>query len=134
LTERVVQQLIHKYKLGHPDGGTEFYDVNIDYLHNVALSVSATIDTLYSTSDTISKTDLAKHLIRNILQAFYSGDSYKSFLPDEILASFQDTFNSTHKQLKKALKKHPQASDSIDTIQEHINSDLDALLAELDIN
>lgn len=131
-TERVVKQLIHKYKLGHPDGGTEFYDINVEYLHNVSLSVCAVIDTIYSTNDTISKRDLAKHLIRNIIKALYSDDSYKSFLPEEILASFQDTFDETHKKLKKALKKHPEASNPIDTIQQQINLDLDALFSGLE--
>ena len=134
LVERVVKQVIHKYKYGHPDGGTEFYDIQLEYLINIIKTVGAVLDTLFSTSDNITKPDLVKHILNDVIKGLYDEDSYKSFLPSEILTSFQETFDKTHKKLKKAMKTSSSIVDDtvVDNLQTQMNIDIDKLLAEMD--
>lgn len=136
LVEKVVKNIIDNYKFGALQGGTEFYDIKLEYLINV-IKVSGTfIDTLYGTKDNITKPDLIKHINNNLIKNLYGSEEYiKTFLPETILNSCQDIFNENHKNIKKKLKKHlskNEINDISDNMCDDFNKAVNNILPEYD--
>ncbi len=82
----------------------------------------------------ISIPQIIKHLNNNLIHNLLGEDYIQTFLPEIILQSCQNTFDSNNKHIKKKFKKlinKSQINNISDNIQNDFNSAIELILHDL---
>ena len=139
IVENITKQLLFKFQYGNESsqGGTEYFKCNLEYIKNIIKTVGSIIDTLFGTHDNISIPQIIKHLNNNLIHNLLGEDYVQPFLPEIILQSCQNTFNSNNKYIKKKFKKlinKSQINNISDNIQHDFNSAIELILHDFELS
>jgi hypothetical protein len=139
IVENITKQLLFKFQYGNESsqGGTEYFKCNLEYIKNIIKTVGSIIDTLFGTHDNISIPQIIKHLNNNLIHNLLGEDYIQTFLPEIILQSCQNTFDSNNKHIKKKFKKlinKSQINNISDNIQNDFNSAIELILHDFKLS
>jgi len=132
IVENITKQLLFKFQYGNESsqGGTEYFKCNLEYIKNIIKTVGSIIDTLFGTHDNISIPQIIKHLNNNLIHNLLGEDYIQTFLPEIILQSCQNTFDSNNKHIKKKFKKLINKSQ-INNITDNICKDFNEAIQNI---
>jgi phage anti-repressor protein len=110
--ETALKHCLHKFKFGNPKptkGGNEWYNSSLEHLKIIILSIGTCLDTIASFNSTVSRDDVLKHILYNLILALYdNSDDIKTIIPDIIKHTSNDAFDyiSKRQRARKHLSPH----------------------------
>lgn len=107
LLETILKHLLYKYKFGNEkiSTGKEWYKCDLNHIKNIISITGACIDNIYCYRETITKAEIIKNIIRNIILTLFENDSeIETYIP-HIINSTKNGLNKNNDKIKKNINK-----------------------------